>query len=105
MRKGVLNARRTGNLHHTGASAQLLAHAGFVLPYGAELDGLQRRPIKRTHKILNGARPDELPVEQPTNFQLALNLAAVMAIDLAGRSPCYCAQTRLSIEAQIDRGR
>lgn len=61
----------------------LLAQAGFVLTYGADLDDVQRRSITQVHKIPNGARPGELPIERPTKFRLALNLASAKAIGLA----------------------
>jgi len=60
----------------------LMAQAGFVLTYGADLDDLVRRSIGQIDKILNGARAGELPIERPTKFRLTVNLQAAKALAL-----------------------
>jgi putative ABC transport system substrate-binding protein len=57
--------------------------AGGFMSYGASLPDLFRRGALYTHKILQGARPAELPVEQPTKFELAVNLRTAKALGIA----------------------
>ena len=60
----------------------LLAEAGFMLSYGADLEALGRRAVVYIDKILRGAHPGELPIERPTRFELVVNLKAARAIGL-----------------------
>jgi putative ABC transport system substrate-binding protein len=60
------------------------AEAGGLLSYGSNLEELLRRAGMFVDRILKGARPAELPVEQPTKFTLVVNLktAKALGIDL-----------------------
>ena len=49
------------------------AREGAILSYGPDLDDITRRSAAHVDKILRGASPAELPVEQPTRFQLVIN--------------------------------
>ena len=52
------------------------------MSYGVNLADLQRRSATYVDKILKGAKPAELPVEQPTKFELVINLKAAKQIGL-----------------------
>src|SRR5262249_19742520 len=56
--------------------------AGVFLSYSSSLFEIGRRPPSYAPRILKGARPADLPVEQPTKFELAVNLRAAKALNL-----------------------
>jgi putative ABC transport system substrate-binding protein len=66
----------------TSSQYKEFAEAGGLLTYGPDLPDLFRRAAIYVDKILKGTKPADLPVEQPTKFQLVINLKAAKQIGL-----------------------
>jgi putative tryptophan/tyrosine transport system substrate-binding protein len=74
--------RNSKNLLPTIYSSQSHVEAGGLMSYGVNSVDLARRAAYFVDKILKGAKPAELPVEQPTKFEFAINLKTAKQIGL-----------------------
>jgi ABC-type uncharacterized transport system substrate-binding protein len=85
--QGSLSTRRVADLaleHRLPAASTTRAFvdAGGLMSYGADGPALFRLGAKFVHRILQGRQPNDLPIEQPTKFELAVNLMTAKAMAL-----------------------
>jgi putative ABC transport system substrate-binding protein len=59
------------------------AESGFLVSYGPDLRDQFRAAANYVHRILQGARPADLPVEQPTKFELVLNARTARTLGIS----------------------
>lgn len=82
---------RLADAHYDSAFVE----AGGLMSYAPSLQGLFKRSSVYVDRILKGARPAELPVEQPTQFELVINLKTARALGLDVPRPLLLRADRL----------
>jgi len=80
--RGQIGVMALGNRLPAIAAAREYAEAGLLLTYGIDLRDQFRQSAVFVDKILKGAKPADLPVEQPTKFELVINLKTAKALGL-----------------------
>jgi putative ABC transport system substrate-binding protein len=84
----LLNARRIAQFAAENGLPGLFgmrqsAEAGGLMSYGPSIVGLYRQLAVQADRILRGARPEDIPTEQPTKFELVVNLKAAKGLGLS----------------------
>jgi ABC-type uncharacterized transport system substrate-binding protein len=75
----LANAARLPTMHGERAYVE----AGGLMSYAANFPDLFRRAAEQVDKILRGAKPGDIPVEQPTKFDLVINLTTAKALGIS----------------------
>jgi putative ABC transport system substrate-binding protein len=86
----VLSTSLSGRMVDLAATSRLPAMSGWreyvaagrLMSYGPSFPDIHRRAVGYVDKILKGAKPADLPVEQPTTFELVINLKTAEALGL-----------------------
>ncbi len=79
--KQILHLARQNRLP-TVSGPREFVEAGGLMAYGSDYPDLYRRAATYVDKILKGASPADLPIEQPTKFALVINLKTAKALGL-----------------------
>jgi putative tryptophan/tyrosine transport system substrate-binding protein len=77
-----INTSALGARLPTSYANREFVEVGGLMSYGPNLPDLFRRAAEYADKILRGAKPADLPVEQPTKFDLIINLVTAKALGL-----------------------
>jgi putative ABC transport system substrate-binding protein len=80
--RGRLVSLATKHRLSTMYAMRIFVEAGGLLAYGPDLLDLYRRASGYVDKIFKGAKPGDLPIEQPTKFELVINLKTAKALGL-----------------------
>jgi len=80
-RKRVASLAIKSGIPTISTTRQFVADGG-LMSYGASFESLYRRAAMYVDKIFKGAKPADLPVEQPTKFELVINLKTAKALGL-----------------------
>jgi putative tryptophan/tyrosine transport system substrate-binding protein len=80
-RRQISNLAATHRLPAMYESRESVADGGLI-SYGASISDLTRRTAVFVVKVINGAKPADLPIEQPTKFELVINLKTAKALGL-----------------------
>jgi putative ABC transport system substrate-binding protein len=80
-RSEIIDAARRMHLPDMYESREFV-EAGGLVSYGPDITDLYRKAAVYVDKILRGARAGDLPIEQPSNLELALNLRAAKALGI-----------------------
>ena len=68
------NKSCTGIVRQARSNPMTTQEAGGLISYGTDIPDLARRSARYLTRVLKGAKPSDLPVEQPVKFELAVNL-------------------------------
>jgi putative ABC transport system substrate-binding protein len=61
---------------------KISAEAGYLMSYGPDLSAINQRVASFVDRILRGAKPADLPFEQPSKFEMVINLKTAKALGL-----------------------
>ena len=89
VQEALVNSNRTGIITlvlsarlPTIVSARKFVQAGVLMSYGPNFPDMFRRAAEIVDQVLRGAKPGDIPIEQPTKFDLAINLTTAKALGL-----------------------
>jgi len=81
-RLAIVSAALKEGIPTTGHTSSFVREAGALASYSAGTAEMRRRLAYFVDRILRGAKPADLPVEQPTEFELVINLTTALALGL-----------------------